>query len=143
MDRLYKVHFLSLVALATAVFVAACVHQGVATDMGSHAKLQIPIHLQVQQCIDRTDTEGRDLGKETTQAFVEKLGATSEFVVQEKARYQLSCEVTGFEEGSAIKRWLLPGWGTTVGRVTAMLTDSTTGEILVVVEGNATVSGGG
>jgi hypothetical protein len=132
-----------LAVLATAVFIAACTHVGVTTEPTTHARLPVPIHLQVEQCVDRTEIKDRDLGKEATQAFLEKLGESKEFLIQENSRYRLACEVTGFVEGSAIKRWVLPGWGATVGQVSAMLTDSTTGEILIIAEGNASVSGGG
>jgi hypothetical protein len=130
-----------------ALVIAACAHQGVSTgvttETAPHARLPLPIPLRIEQCVDRTDVKERDLGKDATQAFKEKLGESKEFLIQENARYRLACEVTGFVEGSAIKRWVLPGWGATVGQVSAMLTDSTTGEILMITEGNATVSGGG
>ena len=141
--RLLQASSFHLAASAVAVFLTACVHTGVTTEPGPHAKLSLPVHLQVQPCVDRTDVKSRDLGKDATQAFAEKLGTSREFVLRDSARYRLACEVTGFVEGSAIKRWILPGWGATVGQVSAMLTDSATGEILVIAEGNATVSGGG
>lgn len=143
MDPSQKVLFRHLAVTSIVVSVAACVHVGELTETGTRPAVTGPIHVEVERCVDRTDTPERDLGKEATQAFVEKLGATKEFVLQENARYRLACEVTGFVAGSAIKRWVLPGWGATVGQVSAMLTDSTSGEILMIAEGNATVSGGG
>ena len=143
MDGLRNALPAHLAILAAVLSVTACVHTGVATSTSPHHPLAGPIPLQVEHCVDRTDAKERDLGKEATQAFVEKLGVTKEFVLKENARYRLACEITGFVEGSALKRWLLPGWGATVGQVSAMLTDSATGEILTLAEGNATVSAGG
>jgi hypothetical protein len=111
--------------------------------MQSPRSLAGPIDVQVERCIDRTETPKRDLGAEATQAFEEKLRAAKEFLVTNDARHRLACEVSGFVEGSAIKRWLLPGWGATVGQVSAMLTDTKTGEVLIITRGNATVAGGG
>jgi len=122
---------------------AGCASTGLSTEGESHLAPKGPIAVQVEPCIDRTETPERNLGLEATQAFAEKLPATREFVVVAKARYSLACEVTGFVEGSAIKRWVWPGWGATVGQVSAMLTDSQNGEILIIARGNATVSGGG
>lgn len=102
-----------------------------------------PIDVRVEHCVDRTETKGRDLGAQATRAFVEKLRATKEFAVTDSARYRIACDVSGFVEGSAVKRWMLPGAGATVGQVSAMVTDTATGEILVIARGNATVAGGG
>lgn len=125
------------------VLLEACVTEGVSTEGDSHPPPAGPIAVEIEPCIDRTETATRNLGGEATQAFAERLRATREFVVSEKARYRLACEVTGFVEGSAVKRWILPGWGATVGQVSAMLTDRQTGEILIIARGNATVSAGG
>jgi len=120
-----------------------CAQVAISTSAGAQRAARAPVDVQIDQCIDRTETPGRNLGLEATQAFEEKLRATKEFVLAKDARYRLACEVSGFVEGSAIKRWVLPGWGATVGRVSAMLTDTRTGEIAIIAEGDATVSAGG
>lgn len=101
------------------------------------------IGLRVQPCIDRTLTKGRDLGTEATVAFTEALNQSQAFRLDQAATYTLLCEVSNFLEGSAVKRWLLPGWGSTVGQVAAMITDSRTGQTVLIARGNATVSSGG
>lgn len=131
------------VVIAAASALAGCATTGLSTEGESHPAPKGPIAVQVEPCIDRTETPERDLGLEATKAFAEKLRATSEFVVTVNARHRLACEVTGFVEGSAVKRWVVPGWGSTVGQVSAMLTDDRTGEILIIARGNATVSAGG
>lgn len=133
----------SLVSFTLILCLAACVQTGDLRETGESPTSTGPIELKIERCVDRTETQGRDLVTQATRAFEEKLRAVPEFVVKEDGRYRLACEVSGFVEGSAIKRWVLPGWGATVGQVSAMVTDSTTGEILIIAEGNATVASGG
>jgi outer membrane murein-binding lipoprotein Lpp len=101
------------------------------------------LSLQVLPCINRTEYAARDIGKEATRALLDKLGAVNEFDVAVKGRYVLACDISTFVEGSAFKRWLMPGWGATTGQVAVMVTDSTTGETVAIVRGHATVAAGG
>jgi len=133
----------STAAVVAMISATGCATVGVSTEGESHRPPTGPIDVQITRCIDRTETPARNLGQEAAQAFEQKLRATKEFVVAEKARHRLACEVTGFVEGSAVKRWVIPGWGATIGQVSAMLTDTQTGEVLIIARGNATVSGGG
>jgi len=107
--------------------------------IASHARLPI----RVQACIDRTGYAGRDLGREATEAFLEKLKEAADFEISAEGRYVVSCDLSAFAEGSAFKRWLLPGWGATAGQVAVMVTDSRSGETVAIIRGNATVAGGG
>jgi hypothetical protein len=132
-----------LLAAGTQMLLVACAYVGVATDAPAKPSVAGPVEVRVEKCVDRTETKGRDLGAQATKAFEEKLRATKEFIVKDDARFRLGCDVTSFVEGSAIKRWILPGWGATVGQVSAMLTDSATGEIVLIVRGNATLASGG
>jgi len=132
-----------LLAADVVALLAACVQVSAVSDLPGRPPKTLPIDVRVERCVDRTETSGRDLALEATKAFEEKLRATKEFVVRDDGRFRLACDVSGFVEGSAIKRWILPGWGATVGQVSAMLTDTTTGEIVIIARGNATVSGGG
>jgi hypothetical protein len=93
-------------------------------------------------CTDRTGTQGRDLGAEATKALQSRLAAAG-LRVEDAGNYDIACDVTGFNEGSAVKRWLMPGWGATVGQVAVMVTDRRTGQIAITVRGNATVGSGG
>jgi hypothetical protein len=129
--------------IAATAGVWGCAQVATVADVTSKPPLALPIAVHVEPCVDRTETPGRELGVQAKAAFDEKLRATREFVVAEDSRYRLSCDVTSFVEGSALKRWILPGWGATVGQVSGMLTDSATGDVLVIARGNATVAGGG
>ena len=133
-----------LLASAIVALLAGCAAQvGAVADLPAQAPRALPVDVRLEPCIDRTETPGRSLALDATRAFDEKIRATKEFVVRDGARFKLACDVSGFVEGSAVKRWILPGWGATVGQVSAMLTDATTGEILIIARGNATVAGGG
>jgi hypothetical protein len=129
-------------AAALAGALAGCVTQSM-VDVREPAPVGRPVAMRVGPCVDRTGGAGRNLGQEATQAFEERLGASSEFVLKGDARFHLACEVIGFVEGSAVKRWLMPGWGATVGRIAAMVTDTATGDVVVLARGDATVSSGG
>jgi hypothetical protein len=133
-----------LVSIGSQLLLGACgTVSGVTTDAPNKPPVATPIDVAIEQCVDRTETAGRALGVDATKALEEKLRTTKEFVVREDARFRLTCDVTSFVEGSAFKRWLMPGWGATVGQVSAMLTDTATGAIMVIVRGNATISAGG
>ncbi|MBU6498156.1 MAG: hypothetical protein KGL55_17800 [Rhodospirillales bacterium] len=101
------------------------------------------VALRVEGCVDRTHTQGRDLGAEATKAFIEALGKSQSLRVDPAAPYTLTCDVSGFAEGSALKRWLLPGWGATVGEVAVMVTDTRSGVTVLIARGSATVGSGG
>jgi hypothetical protein len=133
-----------LLVSASVALLAGCAAQvGGVASLPAQMPRALPVEVRLEPCIDRTETQGRTLALDATHAFDEKIRATKEFVVREGARFRLACDVSGFVEGSAVKRWLLPGWGATVGQVSAMLTDTTTGEIVIIARGNATVAGGG
>jgi len=55
----------------------------------------------------------------------------------------LTSQIVEYEEGDAFKRWLLPGWGTTVLSIHCELKDSATGKLLGAVEARRTISIGG
>lgn len=124
-------------------WISGCAVSQVTTEMTPRQELSFPILISVQPCIDRTGTEVADLGAQATATFEEELNATREFTVAPNGRYVLVCEVTSFLPGNAVQRWIMPGWGTTVGQVAAMVQDAKTGKILIIIEGNATVATGG
>ena len=141
--RIHHAMDLLLVSASVALLAGCATQVGGVADLPARSPLALPVDVRLEPCIDRTETQGRTLALEATHAFDEKIRATKEFVVREGARFRLACDVSGFVEGSAVKRWILPGWGATVGQVSAMLTDTTTGEIVIIARGNATVAGGG
>jgi len=126
-------------------WIAGCAGEvdNITTEMGGTPQSSFPIPISVHPCIDRTGTEVADLGAQATTTFEKQLNATREFHVVPDGNYVLTCEVTHFMPGNAVKRWIWPGWGTTVGRVGAMVQDTHSGEILIITEGQATVGGGG
>mgnify|MGYP006293968359 FL=1 len=115
----------------------------VSTDLGKAGRPSLPASISVQPCVDRTGTHIADLGRLATEAFIEKLDSLPEFVVRADGDYELVCEVTGFLPGNAVKRWIMPGWGATVGKVSAMVQDALSKHVLVIVEGDARVGEGG
>jgi hypothetical protein len=129
-------------ALAPLLLLLACQTASM-VDVSARPAASGPITLILQPCTDRTLTQERDLAAEATQAFQKALTNTREFVVTNDGRYRLICEVADFRAGSAFARWVLPGQGQTVGKVSAMVTDTKTGETETTVIGEARVSSGG
>lgn len=113
--------------------------QAVAPAPVSGAALQI----RFETCLDRTDTKGRDLAAEATKLVAERLRSTPDFAMRDDAPLVLTCEVTQYVEGSAFKRWLMPGWGSTVGQIAMMLSNAKDQSVVVIIQGNSTVSAGG
>lgn len=113
------------------------------SDLRPLAAIDGRLPMQVRPCTDRTGYGGRELGREATDALLGKLKAAGEFEVRDDGRYVVSCDISTFVEGSAFKRWLLPGWGATSGQVAVMIMDSKTGETVAIVRGHATVAAGG
>jgi hypothetical protein len=101
------------------------------------------VAIRIEPCLDRTGTRGRDLGSEATKLLTERLRVLGGFALRDDAALVLSCEVTQFAEGSALKRWLMPGWGSTVGQIAVMLSNAKDQSAVLIVQGNATVSAGG
>ena len=135
------------VALLAVLAIAGCaadlaVKQSV-SDVRGLSAAGTRLSIQVLPCINRTEYAARDIGKEATSALLDKLAAVNEFDVDVKGRYVLACDISTFVEGSAFKRWLMPGWGATTGQIAVMVTDSTTGETVAIVRGHATVAAGG
>jgi hypothetical protein len=129
-------------ALAPLILLAAC-QTASTVDVSARPAASGPITLILQPCTDRTGTPERDLAAEATQAFKNTLANTKDFVVTNDGRYRLICEVADFRAGSAFERWLVPGLGQTVGKVSAMVTDTKTGQTETTVIGEARVSTGG
>jgi len=101
------------------------------------------LQIRLETCLDRTNTKERNLAAEATQLMAERLRSTPDFELRDDAPLVLTCEVTQFVEGSAFKRWLMPGWGATVGQIAIMVSNAKDQSALVIIEGNATVSAGG
>jgi hypothetical protein len=57
--------------------------------------------------------------------------------------YALSIRILNYDMGSAFKRWLLPGYGSTVLSVHTDVIDVETGKVLTYMDHRQTISGGG
>jgi len=55
----------------------------------------------------------------------------------------ISTKVVEYDEGNAFKRWLLPGWGSTVLTLHCELKDSVSGKMVGTADARRTVSFGG
>lgn len=104
-----------------------------------------PAHrvVQIRPCQDRSGFTGRDLGAETTRALTEKVRASGVFEVREDAALALTCDIERFEEGSALKRWVLPGWGATSGQVAVSVWEQPGDRVLATFRAQSSVSAGG
>jgi len=60
---------------------------------------------------------------------------------QESSQLLLTCKIVEYQKGDAFKRWLLPGWGSTVLSIQGNLIDKD--EIIGTVQARRTVSVGG
>jgi len=122
--------------------------QGCATQSEMQAAAPAPsegklLAIRVEPCTDRTGTKSRDLAAEATRLIVERLQKNPKFEVRDDAAVTLNCEVTHYVEGSAIKRWLMPGWGSTVGQISVMVSSAKDHSVIAIIQGNVTVSAGG
>jgi Domain of unknown function (DUF4410) len=100
--------------------------------------------VRVVRCEDRTGTQtGRDLAREATQHLVEKLQDAKLFQVADDAPLVLTCDIERFEEGSALKRWLMPGWGATQADIAVMAWRQPGDQILATFRSHAHVDAGG
>lgn len=134
-----------LALLVGVVFAAGCATQSqmqVVAPTPAQASTAVVV-LRLEPCTDRTGTPGRDLASEATKLLTERLQGSANFALRDDAPLVLSCEVTQFAEGSAFKRWLMPGWGSTVGQIALMLSDAKDQSTVLIIQGNATVSAGG
>lgn len=120
-----------------------CATTEAVSDVRHSFSSERPVNIKVQPCVDRTGHTDRDLVHKATIALIEKLKADPMFNVRDDSRYVLSCDISAFVEGSALKRWLIPGWGATVGQVSVMIMDSKSGETVAIVRDNAKVASGG
>lgn len=73
------------------------------------------------------------------------MGESEVFRVASDAPLRMSCDVEGFIEGSAVKRWLVPGWGATKGtlRVAVWRTGNGGETMVAVFESRGEVTSGG
>jgi hypothetical protein len=100
--------------------------------------------VDIEPCVDRTEGSAtRDIAKDATKALSESIAASKVFVIQKDAPLRLTCDVERFAEGSAVKRWVSPGWGGTVAEVAVTVWNAKTEKILITERSQASVKSGG
>lgn len=100
--------------------------------------------ITVQPCVDRTEYDGTaDIGNMGTEKLQEKVRDSGLFEISESAEILLTCDIERFIEGSALKRWIMPGWGSTQGAVSVMLVRKDGYKILANFKSQASVDAGG
>jgi hypothetical protein len=87
-----------------------------------------------------------DIPKMFTDALTERL--TDDQLLwsggsQDVTHLIITTKIIDYDEGDAFKRWLLPGWGSTVLSMHCELKDSTSGKLAGSVDARRTVSFGG
>ncbi len=101
-----------------AVVITVALLGGCATQSASVVEQPLapatPRTVRVERCEDRSGFSGeRDICTEATRALTEKLQGSRVFRVSPDAALVITCDIERFVEGSAVKRWLWPGWGAT------------------------------
>jgi hypothetical protein len=121
---------------------------GCATQSATH--VQQPFEpkkhqaVHVEECIDRTGFKGkRDLAVQASRSFTEKLRNSGLFEISSDAQLILTCDIESFVEGSAVKRWMLPGWGGTYAKVSVMVWNQSGDKELATFRSRASVEEGG
>lgn len=100
--------------------------------------------IHIAPCIDRTGFAGtRDLGAEATQSLHEEISESGLFEIRPDGELMLSCDIERFAEGSALKRWLWPGWGITKAKITVLIWKQSSQTVLAILSSVATVESGG
>lgn len=100
--------------------------------------------IQIEACIDRTtNSTSRDIAGEATKSLREKILESGLFRVTTDGELVITCDVERFAEGSAFKRWLMPGWGATKAKITVLIWEKASQSVMTVLSTVATVESGG
>lgn len=139
--------------LVVAVIITGAALQGCATQYaGTQSAHQIqepfvptkPRAVRIEPCQDRTGSTGdRDLAAEATLTLTEKVKASKLFEVTTEASLLLTCDIERFAEGSALKRWVWPGWGATQAGVVVMVWEIPGDKVLATLRSQSSVKSGG
>lgn len=94
--------------------------------------------------MDRTGYKGdHNLTEEATRTLIRKVRESGLFEISQEAQNVLTCNIEQFVEGSALKRWISPGWGTTNAKVSVMVWDKPGGKVLAIFRSQSAVKSGG
>lgn len=100
--------------------------------------------VQITPCVNRTDYKGtHDLPTEATRTFTDKVRESGLFEIAPDAKLVLTCDIERFEEGSAVKRWVMEGWGATQAQVVVMVWQKPDDKVLATFRTEAAVKSGG
>jgi hypothetical protein len=100
--------------------------------------------IRIDKCIDRTGLAGtRDISTEATQSLHENISDLNLFEIRPDGELMLSCDIERFAKGSALKRWILPGWGATKAKITVMVWEQSSQKVLAILSSIASVESGG
>jgi hypothetical protein len=140
--KILRVHFI-LVFLLGMMLLPGCTTQS-AIHVQQPFELKKYQAVRIETCIDRTGFKGkRDLASEATRSFTEKLRDSGLFEISSDAQLVLTCDIESFVEGSAVKRWMLPGWGGTYAKVSVMAWEQPGDKVLGTFRSRASVEEGG
>lgn len=99
--------------------------------------------VQITPCVNRTDYQGtHELATEATRTFTNKVRESGLFEIVPDAKFVLTCDIERFEEGSAVKRWLMEG-GATQAQVVVMVWEKPADKELATFRTEAAVKTGG
>jgi hypothetical protein len=139
--------FCRCIILAT-LFLTISVLSGCATQRT--VQIQEPFkptnrrEVYIESCVNRSDFKGsRDIAAEATRVFEEKLKDAGLFELTADASLVLTCDIERFAEGSALKRWTMPGWGATQAQVVVVVWEKPGYKVLASFRSEATVKSGG
>jgi hypothetical protein len=100
--------------------------------------------VRIEGCVNRTDFQGsRDIAAEATRTLFKKMDDSGLFQISPDANYALTCDIERFQEGSAFKRWLAPGYGVTQAEVVVMVWELPAQKVLATFRSEAKVEAGG
>ncbi len=141
---MHRTHSWSRAVLVTAgLLLAACVTESASRVEQPYVPVQHRV-VRIEPCEDRTGFSGdRDLRGEATKAFTDKIRGSGLFEVAPEAPLVLTCGIERFAEGSALKRWVLPGWGSTQAGVAVALLEQPGDKLLATFRSQSRVDAGG
>ncbi len=134
---------ITFVVLQGFVTLSGCATQSV-TQVQKPLEPTIQRTVRIEPCVDRTGFKGeRDLAGDATRIFTDKLRESGLFDVKDDGALVMTCDIERFEAGSALKRWVLPGWGATQAAVSVMVWEKPGDKVLGTFRSQSSVKAGG
>lgn len=136
--------FIGSLALAGVLAILA----GCATQSASVVERPLapttPRAVRVEYCEDRSGYSGeRDICTEATRVLIREREGSRVFRISADATLVVTCDIERFVEGSAVKRWLWPGWGPTQAMVAVTVWRRPDDQALATFRSQAHVEVGG